>query len=234
MERKSRDLTKDNPFGRLTVIARDGRNNRGKVLWLCLCECGNYTSVIGGNLFHGSTRSCGCLKKEWAQKLNKTHGMGTTPEYRSWAHMKDRCYNKNDQAYKYYGARGITVCPRWKNSFENFITDMGFRPSASYSIDRINNNGDYEQGNCRWATHFVQMANRRTNLWFYAISPEGLRFKSKCQSQFARDHGLFGSGISRCISGQQESYKGWQFKAALKSGEVPGCHLEQGQSVRKR
>jgi len=97
-------------------------------------------------------------------KLTVTHGMSNTPEYRTWCGIKNRCYNNKVKSYPYYGGRGITVCKRWltKDGFINFYSDMGDRPSSNYSIDRINNNGNYTQDNCRWATRQEQGQNKRT------------------------------------------------------------------------
>ena len=92
-----------------------------------------------------------------------THGMTKTPEYNSWRGMKNRCFNPNYQHYSHYGSRGITVCDRWKNSFQNFLADMGSRPTAKHSLDRIDNDGDYCPGNCRWATKAEQENNKRNN-----------------------------------------------------------------------
>lgn len=144
-------------FGRLTVISR--ANNIGKqTAWNCLCVCGNAKVVMGAHLQSGNTTSCGCFRKEVAT----SHGMRHTKIYGVWTHMRDRCYNKSDKRYNCYGGRGISVCDRWLDSFENFFADMGEAPEKM-SLDRINVNGDYCPDNCRWATNEQQANNTRTN-----------------------------------------------------------------------
>lgn len=149
------DLT-DQVFGRLTVIECVGARRHGR-FWKCLCECGNYKEYTTGALRSGHVQSCGCTTR------SRTHGMFGTPEYAAWAGIKGRCLNQNDPAYKNYGGRGIAMCERWADSFENFYADMGPRPSNKHSIDRINNDGNYEPSNCRWATKKEQSRNTRKN-----------------------------------------------------------------------
>lgn len=132
--------------------------------FLCLCNCGEYTEVALDNLRHGRVKSCGCLQREKASRSQYKHGHTgndkPTPTYMSWYNMKQRCHNPNNDVYKYYGGRGITVCDGWLDSFENFLEDMGERPEGT-SIDRINNDGNYDPSNCRWTTKKEQARNRR-------------------------------------------------------------------------
>jgi hypothetical protein len=154
-------------FGRLVVLHRVPSHN-AKSMWLCRCDCGNQKVILSGSLISGNTTTCGCLKKEVAANLKYKHGQAAlstiTSEYRIWIAMKTRCYNPKHRHYKYYGGRGIKVCDRWLASFENFFADMGKRPSNKHSIDRYpNTDGNYEPGNCRWATVEEQGRNRTSN-----------------------------------------------------------------------
>lgn len=151
-------------FGRLVVIAFSGeRDKRGAVIWDCLCDCGNSHRAITQDLKRHSIYSCGCLARELSSDRLRKHGLGDTDEYNIWERMISRCHNPDDSNYHHYGARGIAVCQRWRESVEAFIADMGKRPSRRYSIDRIDNNRGYEPGNCRWATDQQQARNNRKN-----------------------------------------------------------------------
>lgn len=154
-------------FQRWTVLREDGYTegkNKRYYRYLCICDCGTILSVIGRNLRKGITESCGCFQKERAAAAQEKHGhsprTGATRTYYSWTAMIGRCSRPNNCGYKWYGARGIRVCDRWLNSFENFLEDMGERPKGK-SLDRINNDGNYEPSNCRWATQKEQIRNQR-------------------------------------------------------------------------
>jgi len=143
-------------FGRLTAVQRVGTTQHKKALWLFTCECGNTTRTTAVDVRSGHTKSCGCLDLE-----RKTdHGMATSPEYRTWWNMIQRCTNPKAPNYQNYGGRGIKVCEEWRN-FENFIADMGMRPTNKHSIERKDVNGHYGADNCIWADASTQIANKR-------------------------------------------------------------------------
>jgi hypothetical protein len=150
-------------FTRLVAVERSGRTSSSGTVWRCNCDCGRQTMVPIGALRKGNTKSCGCLVTEWSRSLNKKHGLSNTVEYRLWVGMITRCTNPKRNKYQDYGGRGIVVCDRWRSSFEDFFSDMGHRPSPRHSIERINNDGNYEPTNCKWATKREQLRNTRRN-----------------------------------------------------------------------
>lgn len=192
-------------FSRLTVLRKAEKSGRSQ-RWECKCECGNNVLVDGGNLRSGHTRSCGCYARERSsetrKKLNPTHGMTHTRFYSIWRSMIKRCCDKSHSHYDSYGGRGITIDTTWLNSFESFYRDMyesyqhhiDKHGEKGTSIDRINNDGNYEKENCKWSTPKEQMRNRRncTHIPFcgeiltaaeigerYGLSPELIRLRFK-------------------------------------------------------
>lgn len=178
------DLTGQH-FGKLIVLSFAGINHRQNTLWLCQCDCGNRITTIGTALRAKHIKSCGCL-----QYLPKTptHGMKHTQTYNCWNKMKQRCLNPKNPAYPRYGGKGITICPQWLQ-FEHFFADMGIQPPG-LSLDRIDNNGNYEPENCRWATPREQVINRHTTRY---ITYNGI---TQCLEDWAITLGIAGCTLS--------------------------------------
>lgn len=180
-------------FGRLTVLSYAGNKK-----WLCRCSCPLKTekAIHRYSLMTGRTKSCGCINKETIRKGPVTHGMSGSKEYTVWVNMRERCYNKNNDHYYAYGERGISVCDRWLNSFENFIEDMKICPPDKFSIDRIDVTGNYEPDNCRWATKEEQANNKNNNHYLT------LNSKTQSISNWSKETGIEpGTILARILRG---------------------------------
>lgn len=167
-------------FGKMVVKSFSHKDKFGKKVWSCLCGCGNASLVAQSNLFSGNTTSCGCLSSKHfiGQKSSKYAGftVKTHPLYETWAGMRKRCLNKKCHNYHLYGGRGISICKRW-DSFQNFLDDMGERPDG-HTLDRIDNNGNYEPSNCRWASKQNQALNRTNHPLWRRVLVNGVEYPS--------------------------------------------------------
>jgi hypothetical protein len=192
-------------FGRLTVVESVGSKKGEGVLWLCSCECGGEIFSTGKPLKSGNTKSCGCIAKELIVARNKAsskHNMTGSSTFISWDSMKQRCLNPNHKSFSHYGEKGVVICARCLESFDNFLFDMGVR-HAGTTLDRIDSSGNYEPGNCRWATDELQGNNKQSNR---LITHEG-----RCQTiaQWAREIGMSRQSLRHRLE------NGWSIKEAL-------------------
>ena len=180
MHSNTKDIT-DQRFGRLVVlrVSKNRGAQKKQVYWLCQCDCGKKVAYAGGDLRRGEIKSCGCYRRDNGRKtmaakfLKHGHARGGSPSrtYNIWRSMRQRCLSEGSTAFEYYGGRGIKICKRW-DRFENFLADMGEAPPG-LTLERKDNNRDYELGNCRWATRYDQIHNRRPQSeWFAPPGPK--------------------------------------------------------------
>jgi hypothetical protein len=180
------------PMIALELIRFVGRNARGQAKAEYRCQCGSIFTALEYNVKSGGTRSCGCAWRQLIGKSNTTHGDARNPqapEYKSWCGIKSRCFNKSNDAFPRYGGRGITMHHEWVDSYESFLSYVGRRPSSAHTIDRIDNNRNYEPGNIRWATPQQQARNTRGNR---IISFRGV---TKLLCEWAKDLGIHESSL---------------------------------------
>ncbi len=202
-----KDLTGQR-FGRLVVIKMDSKKD-GRYRWLCKCDCGNTSVIQVTSLRTGKTQSCGCFGKEirmWAMSTRNGSTKKNRDEYTCWCRMIRRCTDRENEFYENYGGRGITVCDRWTreaDGWNNFLKDMGPRPSKELSLDRIDNNKGYYPNNCRWATRTQQQRNKRNTV---KITYNG---KTMCVVEWAEEIGV----SYKCL--MQRLRKGWSITRAL-------------------
>ena len=205
-------MQKNDKVGRLTLIRRFrrmyGKNKTTPFwVWVCECECGESRKVREDHLRKAAIRSCGCLNQEKRGASQRVHGESwkKSVEYQTWCGIRNRCRNKNDEAYARYGGRGIRVCDRWlgPTGYAAFLKDMGRRPASCSSIDRIDNDGDYSPENCRWATDKIQ--NRNTRVTKH-LTYQG---ETRPLSEWAEIKGILAATI------HNRSYLGWSVEDAL-------------------
>ncbi|BAZ39425.1 hypothetical protein NIES4101_53780 [Calothrix sp. NIES-4101] len=190
-------------FAYLTALRFAEHKNRGEY-WYFRCDCGTEKVIRVSSVKSGDTVSCGCWRRSRISSANKTHGMSETRTFKIWSRMIFRCSSPSDRGYKNYGARGIKVCQRWLDSFENFLADMGEAP-VGMSLDRIDNNGDYEPENCRWANSRQQANNRRNNLRYeYDGAMMTVREISEA------------TGVSASLLGDRIQRMGWSVQDAIR------------------
>ena len=204
----AKDITKQR-FGRLIVLGPVGRAKDGHILWLCQCDCGEQAVVSVGDLRSGHTKSCGCRRMELVREMsaaNITHGLASDRMYGKWKDMKRRCHNPEHRNYPDYGGRGIAVCAEWRDDFKAFYDHVTALPGygkPGMSLDRIDNDGNYEPGNVRWATEKQQKRNTR-----YTVMLE-FDGKIQCMADWADELGM------KRVTLEQRIRSGWSVERAL-------------------
>lgn len=205
LPKKAKDIA-GQTFGRLTALGPISRTPNRQIMWLCQCDCGNTTTVRSNHLLAGATVSCGCVHRESTINRNTTHSMCGTRMYTIWKGIIQRCCNSSSENYSGYGGRGIQIFPEWRNSFDAFHDHVRRLPHFSeegYTIDRIDNNGNYEPGNLKWSTQTEQARNTRSNR---LLTFDG---RTQCLSAWEDEMGL--------RKGQlwERLHRGWPTERAL-------------------
>lgn len=205
MNNKPKEDLSNRRFGRWVAVRYVGKSR-----WLCKCDCGCEREIPSNRLTSGLSKSCGCYKRELTIQRNITHGWNKTPLHSRWLDIKDRCYNPNNSEYNRYGGRGICVCDEWRNNFSAFkdwALENGFQKSLT--IDRIDNDGDYEPGNCRWVDRATQSRNTSRN---HYLTVNG---RTQTVMDWAKEKGLNESVIRRRI------LRGWSDERSVNTPARP-------------
>lgn len=234
MNAKVIDMT-GNRYAGLTAVRSCGKTSSGDLKWLFKCRCGTEFEANGYYARSGKITSCPTCAGERSKIASVKHGMSGTPEFSTWTDIQTRCYNPKTKSFSDYGGRGIRVCDHWLLSFENFLTDMGVRPSAGHSIERNDVNGNYEPNNCRWATMSEQARNKRNTRF---IEVNGV---TKRLQEWAEQTGLTASAIHLRVKagvvgsaliapsqrkgriafkGVTDTYAGWEKRTGLKASTI--------------
>lgn len=237
-------------FASLLALSNTGERTRSNDLkWRFRCDCGNEFVANGYYARSGKIVSCPSCAAERTRQASVKHGKSNTREFGIWIGMHTRCYNAKAKSFTDYGGRGIDICERWKNSFDNFLSDMGAAPSKEHSIDRRDNDGNYEPGNCYWATRAEQANNKRNSI---RISIDGVTrtisqwaaisglayetiYQRHCKSNSVDQHQLLKAKRAGAITfkGCTDTYHGWSKKTGIKPSTIAMRIKAYGWSVEK-
>lgn len=200
-------------YDEFRIVGKDGKKIRRRHFYMCRCSCGEMRSVQRANLINSKSKSCGHKHRETFVESIFKHGLSRDRLFRIYNEMKRRCTNENAKDYINYGGRGILICNEWLNSFDSFKEwSIANGYNNKLSIDRINNDGNYEPSNCRWTTSKEQALNRRGNIIITAISPDGVQYSNITDiATFCKEYNLSSGKVYGCVNGDYKTHKGWKF-----------------------